>query len=263
MKNHVNPLTDGLELTVLGTYLAALDHGKVRDMDFTAYAGDVARYASLARWVIATTELVIQWPTILDWHAGCLSSLGLIRGLTRRAWVYASHWDVLMHYELASGPDWEERVPSWLCIASALGHDISDLCIDTRMGCVDNAYLVVGTTTEYEGVAACMNIVCDALEAVVLHDTRGAIDIGAVACTAFERTGGALCVCSKLRRARARPIPCWPRSAVVRGSPPTTPQASSAFGAALDRAPRSCLESSSETRYISATWIVKRSMRKL
>lgn len=199
MNNHINTLTDGLELTVLGTYLAALDHGKVRDSDFTAYAGDVARHASLARWVVATMELVIQWPTILDWHAGCLSSLGLVRGLTLRAWVYASHWDILMHYELASGTDWEEKVPSWLYIASALGHDAGDLCNDTRMGCADNAYFAVGATTGYEGVAACMDIVCDALEAVVLRDTRGAIDIGAVAgsaCATFERTGGDLCACS-------------------------------------------------------------------
>lgn len=199
MNNHINTLTDGLELAVLGTYLAALDHGKVRDSDFTAYAGDVARHASLARWVVATMELVIQWPTILDWHAGCLSSLGLVRGLTLRAWVYASHWDILMHYELASSTNWEEKLPSWLYIASALGHDVGDLCNDTRMGCADNAYFAVGATAGYEGVAACMDIICDALEAVVLRDTRGAIDVGAVAgsaCATFERTGGDLCACS-------------------------------------------------------------------
>ncbi|PTB73958.1 hypothetical protein M440DRAFT_1404164 [Trichoderma longibrachiatum ATCC 18648] len=199
LNNHINTLTDGLEVTVLGAYLAALDHGNVRDSDFTAYAGDVARHASLARWTVATMELVVQWPTILDWHAGCLSTLGLVRGLTLRAWVYASHWDVLMHYELGSSTDWEEHVPSWLYIASALGHDAGDLCSDTRMGCADNAYFAVGSTAGYEGVAACMDIVCDALEAVVLRDTRGAIDIGCVAgsaCATFERTGGDLCACS-------------------------------------------------------------------
>ncbi|TFB02953.1 hypothetical protein CCMA1212_005172 [Trichoderma ghanense] len=199
LNNHINTLTDGLEVTVLGAYLAALDHGKVRDSDFTAFAGDVARHASLARWTVATMELVVQWPTILDWHAGCLSTLGLVRGLTLRAWVYASHWDVLMHYELGSGADWEEPVPAWLYIASALGHDAGDLCSDTRMGCADNAYFAVGATAGYEGVAACMDIVCDALEAVVLRDTRGAVDIGCVAgsaCATFERTGGNLCACS-------------------------------------------------------------------
>ncbi|KAK1245845.1 hypothetical protein MKX07_004914 [Trichoderma sp. CBMAI-0711] len=199
MNNHINTLTDGLEVTVLGAYLAALDHGKVRDSDFTAYAGDIARHASLARWTVATMELAVQWPTILDWHAGCLSTLGLVRGLTLRAWVYACHWDVLMHYELGSSADWEEQVPSWLYIASALGHDAGDLCSDTRLGCADNAYFAVGATAGYEGVAACMDIVCDALEAVVLRDTRGAIDIGCVAgsaCATFERTGGDLCACS-------------------------------------------------------------------
>ncbi|PTB65866.1 hypothetical protein BBK36DRAFT_20612 [Trichoderma citrinoviride] len=199
MNNHINTLTDSLELTVLGTYLAALDHGKVRDSDFTAFAGDVARHASLARWTVATMELVVQWPTILDWHAGCLSTLGLVRGLTLRAWVYACHWDVLMHYELGSSADWEEPVPSWLYIASALGHDAGDLCSDTRLGSADNAYFAVGAAAGYEGVAACMDIVCDALEAVVLRDTRGAIDICCVAgsaCATFERSGGDLCACS-------------------------------------------------------------------
>ncbi|RFU73921.1 hypothetical protein TARUN_8302 [Trichoderma arundinaceum] len=198
MNNHVSTLDDGLELTVLGTYLAALDHGLVRDSDFAPYARDVARHASLGRWVIATMELVRKWPAILDWHAGCLSTLGLMRGLELRAWVYASHWDIVMHYELGSGADWEEALPSWLYVASALGHDAGDLCSDTRMGCADNSYFAVGATAGYEGVAACMDIVCDALEAVVLRDTRGAIDIGAVAgsaCATFERTGGELCAC--------------------------------------------------------------------
>ncbi|KAL7796736.1 hypothetical protein V8C37DRAFT_371307 [Trichoderma ceciliae] len=199
MNNHINTLKDGLELTLLGTYLAALDHGHVRDSDFAAYAGDVSRHASLGRWVIASMDLVRQWPAILDWHAGCLSTLGLMRGLQLRAWVYASHWDILMHYELGSGTDWEEPVPSWLYVASALGHDVGDLCSDTRMGCADNSYFAVGATAGYEGVAACMDIVCDALEAVVLRDTRGAVDIGAIAgsaCATFERNGGELCACS-------------------------------------------------------------------
>ncbi|KAF3056877.1 hypothetical protein CFAM422_012625 [Trichoderma lentiforme] len=199
MNNHINTLTDGLELAALGAYLTALDHGNVRDSDFTPFAADIARHASLGRWAVAITELVIKWPTILDWHAGCVSSLGLVRGLTLRAWVFAAHWDVLMHYELASGPDWEEKVPSWLYVAAALGHDVGDLCGDTRMGCADNSYFAVGATSGYEGVAACMDIVCDALEAVVLRDTRGAIDVGSVAgaaCATFERTGGDLCACS-------------------------------------------------------------------
>ncbi|EHK21117.1 uncharacterized protein TRIVIDRAFT_202324 [Trichoderma virens Gv29-8] len=199
MNNHINTLADALDLTVLGAYLTALDHGNVRDSDFTPYTGDVARHASLARWTVAMMELAVQWPTMLDWHAGSLSSLGLVRGLELRAWVFAAHWDVLMHYELASSLEWEERLPSWLYVASALGHDVGDLCTDTRMGCIDNAYFAVGGTAGYEGVAACMDIVCDALEAVVLRDTRGAIDVCAVsgsACATFERAGGNLCACS-------------------------------------------------------------------
>ncbi|KAL7904645.1 hypothetical protein GGI35DRAFT_197968 [Trichoderma velutinum] len=207
MNNHINTLTNGLVLAVLGTYLTALDHGNVRDSDFTPFAADIARgHASLGRWAVAITELVIRWKTILEWHAGCVSSLGLIRGLTLRAWAFAAHWDILMHYELASGPDWEEKLPSWLYIAAALGHDAGDLCGDTRMGCADNAYFAVGAEAGYEGVAACMDIVCDALEAVVLRDTRGAIDIGAVAgaaCATFERTGGDLCACSSEASSRS------------------------------------------------------------
>ncbi|KAH6609161.1 hypothetical protein Trco_002507 [Trichoderma cornu-damae] len=198
MNNHVNTLAEGLELTLLGTYLAALDHGHVRDSDFAAYAGDVARHASLGRWVVAMCELARWWPAMLEWHAACLPALGLMRGLELRAWAYASHWDIVMHYELGSGSDWEQPLPSWLYVASALGHDAGDLCSDARMGCADNCLFAVGAAAGYEGVAACMDILCDALEAVVLRDSRGAIDIGAVAgsaCATFERTGGELCAC--------------------------------------------------------------------
>lgn len=198
MNNHINTLTDALELGVIGAYLTGLDHGNVRDSDFAIYARDASRHASLGRWVIAAMELVGRWPAILDWHAGCPSILGLMRGLELRAWAFAAHWDVVMHYELASGPDWEESLPSWLYVAAALGHDAGDLCTDTRMGCADNCYFAVGACAGYEGVAACMDIVCDALEAVVIRDIRGVIDIGCIAgsaCATFERTGGELCAC--------------------------------------------------------------------
>ncbi|RCI12851.1 hypothetical protein L249_0700 [Ophiocordyceps polyrhachis-furcata BCC 54312] len=199
MNNHAATLTGGLELLLLGTYLAALDHGRVRDGDFAAFAADVARHASLGRWVIAADELLRRWPGIMDWHGGCLATLGLTRGLELRGWVYAAHWDVVMHYELGSGTDREEKLPRSAYIGAVLGHDAGDLCSDTRRGCADNSLLAVGAHSGWEGVAACLDVVCDALEAVVLRDTRGAIDVGLVAgsgCATFERTGGRLCACA-------------------------------------------------------------------
>lgn len=196
--NHINLLADGLEMLLLGTYLTALDHGRVRAGDFTAYASEVARHASLGRWVIASDELMRRWPGIMDWHAGCVSTLGLMRALRLRAWSFAAHWNVTMHHELGGGTDGEEPGSLWTYIMAALGHDAGDLCSDARRGCLDNCYYAVGAHAGYEGVAACMDIVCDALEAVVLRDARGAIDIGVVAgsaCATFERTGGNLCAC--------------------------------------------------------------------
>ncbi|PFH57034.1 hypothetical protein XA68_15606 [Ophiocordyceps unilateralis] len=199
MNNHGNTLADGLELLLLGTYLAALDHGRVRDGDFTFFAADVARHASLGRWLIAADELLRRWPGIVDWHGGCLSTLGLVRGLELRGWAFAAHWDIVMHYELGSGTDWEETLSRSTYVGAVLGHDAGDLCSDTRRGCADNSLLAVGAHCGWEGVAACLDVVCDALEAVVLRDTRGAIDLGAVAgsgCATFERTGGRLCACA-------------------------------------------------------------------
>ncbi|RDA85961.1 hypothetical protein CP532_0834 [Ophiocordyceps camponoti-leonardi (nom. inval.)] len=201
MNNHVATLTDGLELLLLGTYLAALDHGRVRDGDFTSFAADVARHASLGRWVIAADELLRRWPGIMDWHGGCLATLGLMRGLELRGWVYAAHWDVVMHYELlgSGSSDCEEKLPRSIYVGAVLGHDAGDLCSDTRRGCADNSLLAVAAHSGWEGVAACLDVVCDALEAVVLRDTRGAIDVGLVAgsgCATFERTGGRLCACA-------------------------------------------------------------------
>jgi hypothetical protein len=200
MNNHVNTLNEGLEVTLLGAYLTALDHGNVRDSDFTAYASELARHASLGRWTLSYNELILQFgPSILDWHAGCISTLGLMRGLELRAWTFALQWDVLLHYELGSGTDWEEQLPSWMYVVSALGHDVGDLCSDTRLGSADNCFFAVGAVAGYEGVAACMDILCDALEAVVFRDTRGIIEIGCItggACATFERSGGDLCACS-------------------------------------------------------------------
>ncbi|KAK1254737.1 hypothetical protein MKX08_008732 [Trichoderma sp. CBMAI-0020] len=200
LNNHVNTLEQGLELLLLGVYLTALDHGLVRDSDFTAFAGDLARHANLGRFTFSFIELVVQFgPSILEWHAGCISTLGLMRGLELRSWVYGVQWDVFMHYELGSEDDWQQKLPPWMCVAAALGHDVGDLCADTRLGSTDNCYFAVGAVTGYEGVAACMDILCDALEAVVLRDTRGSIDIGCIAgsaCATFERSGGDLCACS-------------------------------------------------------------------
>lgn len=200
LNNHVNTLEQGLELLLMGVYLTALDHGRVRDSDFTAFVGELARHASLGRFTISFVELMVQFgPSVLDWHAGCISTLGLMRGLELRSWAYGVQWDVLMHYELGSEDDWEEKLPPWMCVAAALGHDVGDLCADTRLGSTDNCYFAVGAVAGYEGVAACMDILCDALEAVVLRDTRGMIDIGCIAgsaCATFERSGGGLCACS-------------------------------------------------------------------
>lgn len=200
LNNHVNTLEQGLELLLLGVYLTALDHGLVRDSDFTAFAGDLARHANLGRFTFSFIELLVHFgPSILDWHAGCISTLGLMRGLELRSWVYGVQWDVFMHYELGSEQDWQEKLPPWMCVAAALGHDVGDLCADTRLGSTDNCYFAVGAVAGYEGVAACMDILCDALEAVVLRDTRGAIDVGCIAgsaCATFERSGGGLCACS-------------------------------------------------------------------
>ncbi|PHH73529.1 hypothetical protein CDD80_3751 [Ophiocordyceps camponoti-rufipedis] len=199
MNNHDKTLASGLELLLLGTYLAALDHGRVRDGDFTVFAGEVARHASLGRWLIAADELLTRWPGILDWHGGCLSTLGLVRGLELRGWAFAAHWDVVMHYELGSGADWEESLSRSIYVGAVLGHDAGDLCSDTRRGCADNSLLAVGGHSGWEGVAACLDVVSDALEAVVLRDSRGAIQVGLVAgsaCATFERTGGRLCACA-------------------------------------------------------------------
>ncbi|RDA91535.1 hypothetical protein CP533_4357 [Ophiocordyceps camponoti-saundersi (nom. inval.)] len=200
INNHVVTLTDGLEVLLLGTYLTALDHGRLRDDDFTAFAADLARHASLGRWAIAVDELLRRWPSIMDWHGGCLSTLGLVRGLELRSWVFAAHWDVVMHYELGSEADWEEKVSRSAYVGAVLSHDAGDLCSDTRRGCADNSLLAVGAHSGWEGVAACLDVVCDALEAVVLRDTRGAIEVGLVAgsgCATFERTGGRLCACAE------------------------------------------------------------------
>ncbi|KAF4592157.1 hypothetical protein GQ602_002456 [Ophiocordyceps camponoti-floridani] len=199
MNNHDKTLASGLELLLLGTYLAALDHGRVQDGDFTVFVGELARHASLGRWLIAADELLTRWPGILDWHGGCLSTLGLVRGLELRGWAFAAHWDVVMHYELGSGADWEEPLSRSIYVGAVLGHDAGDLCSDTRRGCADNSLLAVGAHSGWEGVAACLDVVSDALEAVVLRDSRGAIQVGAVAgsaCATFERTGGRLCACA-------------------------------------------------------------------
>ncbi|KAL7927022.1 hypothetical protein ACQKWADRAFT_279307 [Trichoderma austrokoningii] len=200
LNNHVHTLEQGLELLLLGVYLTALDHGLVRDADFTAFAGDLARHANTGRFTISFIELVVQFgPSVLDWHAGCISTLGLMRGLELRSWVYGVQWDVFMHYELGSEHDWAQKLPPWMCVAAALGHDVGDLCSDTRLGSSDNCYFAVGAVAGYEGVAACMDILCDALEAVVLRDTTGSIDVGCIAgsaCATFERSGGSLCACA-------------------------------------------------------------------
>jgi hypothetical protein len=87
----------------------------------------------------------------------------------------------MMHYDVGSSTDWEEEFSQWVYIAAVLGHDAGDLCSDTRRGCADNSYFAVGAHAGYEGVAVCLDIVCDALEAVVMRDSRGDIEIGFIA----------------------------------------------------------------------------------
>lgn len=199
LNNHVNTLLEGLEPLVLGTYMTVQDHkGRAQEDAFTRFAADIARLGNLGRYAVAGAELYRRWPEIKDWHSGCLSTLGMTRGLEFRAWAYQCHWNAWMHYELGSGTDWEHPLPQWMYIGAALGHDAGDLCSDTRRGCADNSYFAVGAHAGYEGVAACLDILCDALEAVVRQDTRGVIELGMVAgsaCTTFERTGGKLCAC--------------------------------------------------------------------
>lgn len=201
MNNHVNTLLVGLEVTLLGACLTAIDHGgRSGEETLARFAGDFARFGNIGRYAVASLELQCRYPGILDWHAGCVVTLGLMRGLELRGWAYQCRWNFFMHYDLGSETACDQLSPRWMCIVSALGHDAGDLCSDTQKGCADNSIFAVAAYCGYEGVAACLDLLCDALEAVVMKDTRGIIELGlaaGTACATFERNGGKLCACGK------------------------------------------------------------------